>query len=134
MSNEDGYEKWKMGIDSAGADWDDYDPEIRRIVLQYNLHLRDTPRFMDLDWRLVKAMMWTESGPQDGAWKTKPLQIGVTGDPGLRALLFGDEGSELIVPPCYVLSLQRDEDSAREHSRRRRLLAHAHGRLCASPR
>jgi hypothetical protein len=36
---------------------------------------------------------------------TRPLQIGVSTDPGLHALLFGNEGSELIVPPCYVLTL-----------------------------
>lgn len=35
--------------------------------------------------------------------KTNPLQIGVPRDPGLYALLYGSEGSELIVPPCYVL-------------------------------
>lgn len=103
-SDEDGFQRWKEGINRAGSDWDDYDPELRRVVLEYNIHLRDTPRFVNLDWRLVKAMMWVESGPQEGAWKAKPLQIGVAGDPGLRALLFGDEGSELIVPPCYVLN------------------------------
>lgn len=32
------------------------------------------------------------------------MQIGVRGDPGLNALLYGNEGSELIVPPCFVLN------------------------------
>ena len=100
----DGFERWKIGIDRANVEWDRYDPEIRRTVFEYSQHLLDTPGFTPLDWGLVKAMLWTESGPQASDWKKTPLQIGVPGDPGLRALLYGDEGSELIVPPCYVLT------------------------------
>lgn len=102
--SETGFEGWKNGIDRANGEWDLYDPDIQRIVLQYNMHLRDTPHFRPLDWRLVKAMLSTESGPHRKEWKTKPLQIGVRGDPGLNALLYGNEGSELVVPPCCVLN------------------------------
>ena len=34
------------------------------------------------------------------------MQIGVQNDPGLKALLYGSEGAELIVPPCYVLTME----------------------------
>lgn len=102
-TGDEGFQKWKDGIDRANGDWDYYDAEIRRVVSEYNMHLRIAPHFHLLDWRLVKAMLWTESGPHRDEWKTKPLQIGVPRDPGLDALLYGEEGSELIVPPCYVL-------------------------------
>lgn len=55
-----------------------------------------------LDWRLVKAMIWTESGgPTNRAWTSRPIQIGNPGDPGLAALLNGKEGGELIIPPAH---------------------------------
>jgi hypothetical protein len=44
-------------LDRANGDWDYYDAEIRRVVNDYNMHLRNAPHFHLLDWRLVKAMM-----------------------------------------------------------------------------
>jgi hypothetical protein len=44
-------------------------------------------------------MIWTETGAGSPEWKTKPMQIGVAGDPGMFALLSGSEGADLILPP-----------------------------------
>lgn len=43
--------------------WNEYDQDIRAIVSHYNDHLRHTPGHAPLDWRLIKAMLWTETGP-----------------------------------------------------------------------
>lgn len=85
--------------------WNQYDCDIQRCARAYNAHLSDTPGFRFLDWRLVKAMVWTESGgPERSAWRTSPIQIGNEGDPGLKALFSGKEGGELILPPPLKLS------------------------------
>ena len=44
------------------------------------------------------------------------MQIGAWYDPGLRALLYGDEGSELIVPPCFVLTASSAKESPRHNT------------------
>src|SRR4051794_26237272 len=61
LSSEERFQKWKDGIDRAGSDWSTYDGTIKLIVMDYNQHLAATPRFTGLDWRLIKAMLWTES-------------------------------------------------------------------------
>lgn len=48
--------------------------------------------------KLIKGILWVESGAASAQWKTKPMQIGVTGDPGLAAFLGGKEGGEIIMP------------------------------------
>jgi hypothetical protein len=78
--------------------WNDYDCEIKTAVAEYNLHLRNTTGLGPLDWKLIKAMVWVETGANNPEWKTKPMQIGVQGDPGLASLLGGKEGGELILP------------------------------------
>jgi hypothetical protein len=94
------YERWQETIDTAIKDsrWHGYDCDIQRTVTMFNLHLSGDG-YRPLDWRLIKAMIWTESGgPSNPEWKNNPMQIGNEGDPGLRALLFGNEGGELIMP------------------------------------
>jgi hypothetical protein len=84
------YELWQETIAGALKDsrWAEYDCDIQRGVTQYNRHLRNTPGFISLDWRLIKAMVWTESGgPGNRAWRSNPMQIGNPGDPGLRAFV-----------------------------------------------
>jgi hypothetical protein len=49
-SGDEGFRKWKDGIDRANGDWDYYDAEIRRVVNEYNMHLRNAPHFHLLDW------------------------------------------------------------------------------------
>lgn len=46
-------------------------------------------------------MLWVETGAKSSEWKTKPMQIGVAGDPGLQSLLSGKEGGEVILPPKW---------------------------------
>ncbi|WBS01375.1 LysM peptidoglycan-binding domain-containing protein [Pseudoduganella sp. SL102] len=94
------YERWQATVDDAVRDarWHEYDCDIQRTVTTFNRHLTGSG-YVPLDWRIVKAMIWTESGgPKNPAWKSNPMQIGNEGDPGLRALLFGNEGGELIMP------------------------------------
>jgi LysM domain len=115
VSIDEGFEKWKQGIDRAGGEWNFYDGIIKSVVMVFNEHLKSTPSYPSLDWRLVKAMLWTESGPHKRlVWTTKPLQIGVPDDPGLNALLGKVEGGELIIPrgvsitPRAVQGVPRD--------------------------
>jgi len=97
-----GYEKWQETIDQAKSDprWHAYDAEIMLAVGEFNRYLSRMKGYFPLDWRLIKAMIWTESGgPDSPAWNFRPMQIGKPGDPGLHALLSGKEGGEVIMPP-----------------------------------
>lgn len=98
-----GFEKWKEGIDEAvgNAKWDSWDCEIKAAVGEYNRHLSGVAKYMSLDWLLIKAMVWVETGAKSAEWSTRPMQIGITGDPGMASLLSGKEGSDLILPPAW---------------------------------
>lgn len=98
-----GFEKWQDGINKAAnnANWNVLDCEIQTAVNEYNRHLSGTPGFIALDWQLIKAMVWVETGAESPKWTSNPMQIGNPGDPGLSALLTGDEGGELIIPPAW---------------------------------
>jgi hypothetical protein len=100
---ESSLEKWKASLSKAAKDprWDAWDFEIQSSVLDYNSHLHNTPGYISLDWRLIKAMAWVETGADSSQWNSKPMQIGVTGDPGLSAFLAEEEGSESIIPPLW---------------------------------
>jgi hypothetical protein len=100
---KNGYESWQDGINKALDDpkWSIYDCEIKTVTGEFNRHLSQTPNYHLLDWRLVKSMLWVETGAASPEWKTRPMQIGVAGDPGLAALLSGDEGGELILPKTW---------------------------------
>jgi LysM repeat protein len=96
-----GLDKWKDGIKNAVGDpkWNRWDCEIQQAVRAYNYHLRGTPGYVSLDWKLVKAIIWTESGPHKPDWNKKPMQIGNPHDPGLRAFLSDKEGGDLVIVP-----------------------------------
>jgi hypothetical protein len=98
-----GLEKWKDGIRKAVGDpkWSRWDCEIQQVVSAYNSHLRSTPGYVPLDWKVIKAMLWTESGPHEADWSRKPMQIGVSTDPGLPTFLSGKEGGDLIIVPAW---------------------------------
>jgi len=98
-----GFEKWKDGIDKAkdNPKWDAWDCEIQKAVNEYNDHLSSTQGYVRLDWRIIKATIWVESGPHQIDWNFRPIQIGVSTDPGMDAFLFGDEGGHLILPPAW---------------------------------
>jgi len=95
-----GFDKWREGLNVAvhTAKWNAYDCEIKSTVREYNRHLRATPGYSELDWHLIKAMVWVETGASHSQWRSNPMQIGVPGDPGLAAFLSGQEGSHLILP------------------------------------
>lgn len=114
-SADAGFQKWKDGIDKANSEWDSYDPIIREVVGDYNRHLHGTSGFRELDWRIVKAMAWTETGAQNPEWKKRPIQIGVPRDLGLSALLGGNEGGDLIMPAFYRLVGSEVQNFPREN-------------------
>lgn len=107
MTLRTAYERWEDGLNKAVRDkkWNAYDCEVRMAVDEFNHHLHRTPGFKTLDWKLIKAMLWTETGAASPEWKTKPMQIGVAGDPGLTALLSGIEGGELVLPAAWQARL-----------------------------
>src|SRR5258708_7120541 len=72
-----GFEKWQDGINKAVGDakWNVYDCEIQRAVIEFNRHLIGTAGFGSLDWQLIKALLWTETGAENAEWKVRPMQI-----------------------------------------------------------
>lgn len=96
---------WETGLSDHiakdAAPWDEYDTQIQLVTGVYNRHLAGVSSFPTLDWQVVKAICWVESGAVNPAWKTAPMQIGVNGDPGLRELLTSPTG-KLILPPEYA--------------------------------
>lgn len=102
-SPKTGFEKWQDSINKAVGDttWNEWDCEIQIAVNEYNRHLSSTAGYMSLDWQLIKAMVWVETGAESKKWKSNPMQIGNPGDPGLNALLSSNEGGELIIPPAW---------------------------------
>lgn len=103
MQTSTGLEKWQNGINQAHTDarWHALDCDIQRAVQEYNQHLAGVAGYRALDWQLVKAMVWVETGPASDKWRSNPMQIGNAGDPGLSALLSGKEGGDLIIPPAW---------------------------------
>lgn len=98
-----GFEKWQDGLNKTVGDskWNTWDCEIQMAVNEYNRHLAGTAGYRSLDWQLIKAMTWTETGAEHTEWKAKPMQIGVAGDPGLTSFLSGKEGGDFILPPAW---------------------------------
>jgi len=67
-------------------------------VNDYNTRLSGTPGYKKVDWQLIKAMLWTESGgPKNKSWKTRVLQIGNTNDPGYDIVKNGKEGASVVM-------------------------------------
>ncbi|WP_250153617.1 LysM peptidoglycan-binding domain-containing protein [Cedecea lapagei] len=102
-----GFEKWQDGINKAPGDtrWNAWDCDIQRVVDGYNRHLSSTPGYRTLDWHLIKAMVWVETGALSSEWHFRPMQIGVMGDPGMTSFLSGKEGGELILPDAWKKQL-----------------------------
>lgn len=110
------YRKWQDTVDQSKTDkrWNDHDALITSTVNEFNARLTaGRTGYRNLDWRLVKAMIWVESGgPGNLAWTTRPMQIGNPGDPGLSALLSGKEGGDLILTSALKLKLQQGASTA----------------------
>lgn len=94
--------KWKETVNDGltNSEWDSYDKTIVDIVTAHNMSLK-----INLDWKTVKAMLWTESGgPAGKDWNRRVLQIGNAGDPGWSVVMAAvnknsqkSEGAELIL-------------------------------------
>ncbi|TDM05877.1 MAG: peptidoglycan-binding protein [Ideonella sp. MAG2] len=93
-------EGWRRTIASAIDDlarWITHDAVIQRLVNQFTDTLKPS-KMPVLDWRLVRAMIWTETNPYKvSQWSGNVMQIGVTGDPGMNVVLQGDENVKLIL-------------------------------------
>lgn len=129
-----GFEKWQDGLNKAvdNAEWDVYDCNIQTAVNAFNRHLAGTAGYFPLDWQLIKAMMWVETEAGKDLWKSNPMQIGMPGDPGLRALLSDKEGGHLIVPPSLAVRIERrfrNKHAHLQHSCRYWLFADENGEL-----
>ncbi|RZA04214.1 MAG: LysM peptidoglycan-binding domain-containing protein [Moraxellaceae bacterium] len=99
-------QKWKdtMLMAIKDAKWDAYDVTIKAQVALYE---KKFPALKDkVNWLLIKAMVWTESGGVSSAsWATRVIQIGNAGDPAYAVLKKGSEGSELIMSDALKKSL-----------------------------
>ena len=95
------YEKWQDTLRAGKTDsrWAKYDGLVEATVNEFNARLTKVgTSYRTLDKRLIKAMVWVESGgPDNAAWSTRPMQMGNPGDPGMAALLGGKEGGDLIL-------------------------------------
>lgn len=100
-------QEWLDGVSAGASDpkWNTWDCEIQAAVDEYNRHLAGTTGYVPLNWQIIKAMLWVETGANNAQWMTKPMQIGVAGDPGMSSLLSGKEGGELILPPAWKARL-----------------------------
>ena len=93
--------------------WNEYDETIKNQVAIYNQKFKDKPGYTSLDWRLVKAMVWTEilAGPKGNPtqWSKYPLQIGrFSADAGALVVKNGRENSDLITTPNLRKQIQGD--------------------------
>ena len=98
------FEKWckarAIDISKNETAWDAYDFDIGSTIGAYNQHLRSTPNYHPVEFRFIKAMIWTETGATAEQWNKKPMQIGNPGDPGLKDILTSRQG-KLILPLNY---------------------------------
>ena len=106
-------QKWIDTVEDglSNREWDAYDTLIRSEVGECVCSAQEAgynPRFIEntasgyvcVDWTLVKAMLWVESGgPRQACWKTRPMQIGNPGDAAYGVLKSGAEGSVPVMSP-----------------------------------
>lgn len=104
---------WMRGVLGAWGDprWNSHDGTIQDTLNRYFHHIRlhGWP-LPSMDWRYIKAMLWTESGAgmsnhDNPIWRSKPMQIGNSGDPGMGVVLRGEERTRLLIPPDIYQTL-----------------------------
>lgn len=103
--------RFKMSLEDVR--WDDYDATIKTEVSAYNTKFNNVGGYKPLDWRLVKAMVWTEifAGPKGDKvqWETYPMQIGrFSADAGASVVKNGRENSDLITTAELRSQLQKN--------------------------
>ena len=95
---------WTAAVDASVAAnpdaWNQHDAMFMETVADYNMFHAATPGFVPLDWLMVKALSWVETGPNAPEWNSNVLQIGNPGDPGLNQILNTVTGN-LILPTQY---------------------------------
>jgi hypothetical protein len=102
-----GFKFWANGLEDAkiNPDWDAYDTHIQRLVSRYNDYLLGKGGYVPIDWRLIKAMIWTETGVRyehGKPWKKVPMQIGVRSDPGMHDLLTNPNRKLVVLPDLWL--------------------------------
>jgi hypothetical protein len=85
--------------------WNAHDKELRQIVSDYNRYLASTPGYHDLDWHLIKAMLFVETNPEQKGWDKSPMQSNNQGDAGYGDLTSKPDRVALLVPPTLRNSL-----------------------------
>lgn len=110
-------EEWKSGREKAigNPDWYIYDNTIRKLVSEMNQHLsmsKNIEQYKPLDWKLIKAMIWTETGATSPAWKTRTMQIGNIGDSGILEVTIPARPRKynIIVPKVWGKYLKNKSD------------------------
>ena len=100
--------RFKMSLEDPR--WNQYDEVIKKEVAFYNQKFNGIADFVPLDWRYVKAMVWTEvmAGPAGNSkeWQSRPIQVGIPGDPSLPTLARGGENTDLMTTPEFRNKLQ----------------------------
>ncbi|EAA6361166.1 TPA_asm: LysM peptidoglycan-binding domain-containing protein, partial [Salmonella enterica subsp. enterica serovar Enteritidis] len=115
-------DEWKAGREKAigNPDWYIYDNTIRKLVSEINRHLstsKNIEKYKPLDWKLIKAMIWTETGAAVTAWKTRPIQIGNTGDEGIKEVVIPARPRKynIIIPKTWNTYLINKTDLIRSN-------------------
>jgi hypothetical protein len=125
--------KWKATIDDAltNAHWGDYDSLVRTEVAAYNTRFASTPGFSAPDWKLFKAILWTESGgPSNDAWTHRAMQVGNPGDSALGVLRGQQESASLVMSASLKADISGSIDAPRLNIRAG--IAYVYVRLCKS--
>lgn len=100
---------WKDTMKAGLTDkrWDEYDALIKAQVADYAKRFKALEN--KVDWKIIKAMVWTESGgitsPQ---WKARTMQIGNSGDPAYAVLKDAQEGSDLVMSAELKLAIKTE--------------------------
>ncbi|HEX7391038.1 MAG TPA: LysM domain-containing protein [Acidiphilium sp.] len=97
--------------------WNAHDRDIQDVVSDYNNYLRTSYGYVSLDWQLIKAMLWTETGPhaRDDLWNKKPMQSANQGDPGWDDMMRHGDRLDLIVPPNLCGAIASPGFNARDN-------------------
>lgn len=93
-------EAWKRTVEDGVTNkaWDAYDQTIKAEVSAYNTRFAKTPNYKAVEWKLMKAMTWVESGAQSSDWKTFPMQIGkLPKDAGYSVIKGLKDGADVIM-------------------------------------
>jgi len=93
------------------ARWSSWDDDIKTEVASYNKKFGSSSGYSTLDWRLIKAQVWTEvkAGPDAGDWWSRPMQIGkFASDKGLQVIRGGLDHSDLVTDQKLRDDLKKD--------------------------